>query len=249
MYTLEGKTALITGGTTGIGFATAKLLRESKARVAITGLNAQRLADAKAALGPEVVTLQCDVRSSAELAAASKALKAEFKTLDILFANAGVAFATPLENTDEERFDALMDANFKGVFFTVQKFVPLMPNGGSIILNTSWLNQVGTPGLSLLSASKAAVRSLARTLSAELLTRGIRVNAVSPGAINTPIHGKTGMTAEQLQAFAESLQQKIPLGRFGSAEEVAAAVLFLASNASAYLLGAEIVVDGGFSQI
>lgn len=249
MNTLQGKTSLITGGTTGIGFATAKLFREQGAKVAITGLSPQRLAQARHALGDDVLTIKADVRSMAELAAASQAVHTEFGHLDVLFANAGVAFATPVSSTDEARFDEMMDINFKGVFFTVQHMLPLMRKGSSIVLNTSWLDQVGTAGLSLLSASKAAARSLTRTLAAELWPQGIRVNAVSPGAINTPIHTKTGMTPEQLQAFASGLQQKIPMGRFGTAEEIAAAVLFLASDGSSYMLGAELVVDGGFSQL
>jgi NAD(P)-dependent dehydrogenase (short-subunit alcohol dehydrogenase family) len=249
MANLEGKTALVTGGTTGIGFATAKILREHGARVAITGVDEKRLADAKAALGNDVVAICADVRDAADLARARADVMREFGVLNILFANAGVAFATPIDATEEARYDEIMDINVKGVFLTVQHFLPLMTQGGSIILNTSWLNEVGTAGLSVLSASKAAVRSFARTLSAELLPKGIRVNAVSPGAINTPIHAKTGMTPEALEAFAAAIQKRIPLGRFGSAEDIAAAVLFLAGDASAYMLGAEIVVDGGFSQL
>jgi NAD(P)-dependent dehydrogenase (short-subunit alcohol dehydrogenase family) len=249
MHTLKGKTALITGGTTGIGFATAKLFLENGARIAITGLDLQRLEQAKTALGGDTIAIKADVCSVAELADAKKQTQSRFGRLDVLFANAGVAFATPLDTTDEARYEAIMGPNLRGVFFTVQQFAPLMGAGGSIVLNTSWLNEVGTQGLSLLSASKAAVRSLARTLSAELQLRGIRVNAVSPGAINTPIHGKTGMSPEQLRTFAAGLQQRIPLQRFGNAEEIAAAALFLASDASSYMLGAEIVVDGGFSQL
>jgi NAD(P)-dependent dehydrogenase (short-subunit alcohol dehydrogenase family) len=253
-FSLQGKTALITGGSSGIGLATAKLFLSAGAKVAITGQDEKRLREAKDVLvaqasADKVLALAADVRSTAELATARLHIEAAWEHLDVLFANAGVAFATSLDNTNEEAYARLMDVNVKGVFLTVQQFAPMMREGGSIVLNTSWLAEVGTPGLSLLSASKAAVRSLARTWSAELLPRDIRVNAVSPGVTNTPIHGKTGMTPEQLQAFAARLTQSIPLKRFGSAEDVAAAALFLASDASSYMLGAEIVVDGGFSQL
>lgn len=245
----EGKTALITGGTTGIGFATAKLLLSQGARVAITGVDPARLAAARESLGRGTVAIEANVRSDAALQRLAERVGAELGGLDVLFANAGVAFATPLAETDEARFDELMDVNVKGVFFTLKHCLPLVRRGGSIVLNTSWLDEVGTPGLSVLSASKAAVRSFARTLAAELAPRGIRVNAVSPGAIATPIHGKTGMTPQALAEFSEQLTSRIPLGRFGEADEVAAAVAFLASDDSRYMLGSEVVVDGGFSQL
>lgn len=246
---LKDKTAIVTGGTTGIGFATARLLIERVARVTITGVDPDRLEAAGRALGPQATTVVVDVRQRGDLTTLSATVGRAYGSLDILFANAGVAFATPLLDTPEARFDELMDINFKGVFFTTQALVPLMQRGSSIILNTSWLDAVGTAGLSVLSASKAAVRSLARTLAADLLPSGIRVNAVSPGAIETPIHLKTGMPPEELAKFAAAIQAKVPLGRFGRAEEVAAAVAFLASDASSYMLGSELVVDGGFSQL
>lgn len=247
--TLSGKTALITGATTGIGFATAKLFKEQGARLIITGLNDQRLTHAAATLGGDVDTFVIDVRRVDDLKSLAKAVSTRHGSIDVLFANAGVAYPSPLADTTEAQFNEQIGVNFKGVFFTVQQLAPLMKSGGSIVLNTSWLDQVGTPGLSILSATKAAVRSLTRTLAAELITRGIRVNAVSPGAIDTPIHTKTGMAEDQLKAFATRIQQAVPLGRFGRAEEVAAAVLFLASDSSSYMLGAEVVVDGGFSQL
>jgi NAD(P)-dependent dehydrogenase (short-subunit alcohol dehydrogenase family) len=193
--------------------------------------------------------LVADVTDVTALRTVGDFVKQRYGRLDVLFANAGVAFATQLQETTTQRFDEIMDINFKGTFFTVQAFAPLMQSGSSVILNTSWLNQVGTAGLSLLSASKAAVRSLAQTLSAELRPLGIRVNAVSPGAIATPIHSKTGMNVEQQRAFAERMMASIPLGRFGTADEIAQAVLFLAGPQSSYMLGAELVVDGGFSQL
>lgn len=246
---LKGKTALITGGSSGIGLATAELFLAEGARVMITGRNEDQLNGAAATLGSGVVTVRVDHARAAEAPVLRQHIERAFGRLDILFANAGVAFATPIEGTDEARYDALMDANVKGVFFTVQAATTLMSKGGSIILNTSWLADVGTAGLSVLSASKAAVRSFARTWSAEFLARGIRVNAVSPGAINTPIHGKTGMSPEALAEFAATVQAKIPLGRFGAARDIAEAALFLASERSSYMLGAEIAVDGGFAQL
>jgi NAD(P)-dependent dehydrogenase (short-subunit alcohol dehydrogenase family) len=246
---LKGKTAFITGGSSGIGLATAELFLRQGARLAIMGRDPARLADAARQLGQDVLLVSGDVCSAADLYRAAQQIKADFGTLDVLFVNAGLAYATPLADTNGARYDEIMNTNLKATFFTVQQLVPLMVAGGSIVLNTSWLNQVGTPGLSLLSASKAAVRSLARTWSAELIPRGIRVNAVSPGAIDTPIHGKTGMSPEQQAQFAARILQAVPMGRFGKAQEIASAALFLASDASSYILGSELVVDGGFSQL
>lgn len=245
---LHGKTALVTGGTSGIGFATARLFLEHGARVAITGRDRGRLVEAQHQLGDGVVALQADVRSRGELHKMAATLADAFGSLDIVFANSGVAFATPIETTDEAACDELMNVNFKGVFFTVQAVLPLLRPGGSIVLNTSWLNQVGTPGRSLLSASKAAVRSLARTLSAELLDRRIRVNAVSPGSIETPIH-RRGQSDAEFRAYKERVAAQVPAGRMGQPDDIAAAALFLASDASSYMLGAEIVVDGGRAEL
>lgn len=246
---LTGKTALITGGNSGIGLATAKMLLAHGARVAITGRDADKLEAARRELGPEVLTLVADVRSSEQLQQMAKVVEQAIGGLDIFFANAGVAFGTPLSSTTEDQYDALMDINVKGVFFSVQAVEPIMRSGGSIILSTSWLNQVGAPGRTLLSASKAAVRCFARTLSAELLERRIRVNAVSPGAIETPIHRQPNQSEEDYRAYAERVGAQAPIGRMGRAEEIAAAVLFLASDASSYMLGAEIVVDGGRAEL
>ncbi|HHH9650094.1 TPA: SDR family oxidoreductase [Pseudomonas aeruginosa] len=246
---LKGKTALITGGSSGIGLATAKLFVENGARVAITGRDPAKLQAARQALGEELLTLQVDVRSVQALREMASQVQQAFGSLDIFFANAGVAYGTPLSSTTEAQYDGLMDINLKGLFFSLQAVEPIMHEGGSIILNTSWLNQVGTPGRALLSASKAAVRSFARTLSAELLGRRIRVNAVSPGSIDTPIHHQSGQTAEEYEAYRSWVGSQAPLGRMGRPEEIASAVLFLASDASSYMLGAEIVVDGGRSEL
>lgn len=249
MGMVEGKTALITGGSSGIGLSTARLLKANGARVAIMGRDPARLTKARAELGGDVFTLVADVTRVGDLVRARQALEAEFGALEILFANAGIAYATPIETTDEAALQRMMDVNVKGVFFTVQSMLPLMPAGSSIILNTSWLNQVGTRARSCLSASKAAVRSFARTLSAELLDRGIRVNAVSPGSIETPIHRGSGQADDDYHAYVERVGAQVPLGRMGRPEEIAAAVLFLASDASSYMLGAEMVVDGGRAEL
>jgi NAD(P)-dependent dehydrogenase (short-subunit alcohol dehydrogenase family) len=246
---LHGKTALVTGGSSGIGFAAARILRDNGARVAIMGKSQDKLDRAQGALGADVLAIRGDASSLDDLAHMRKVLEGAFGTLDILFANAGVAFGTPIATTDEASFSRIMDVNVKSVFFTVQAVLPLMREGGSIVLNTSWLNQVGAPGRSALSASKAAVRSFARTMSAELLDRKIRVNAVSPGSIETPIHRGKDQSEEDFRVYAERVGAQVPLGRMGRPEEIAAAVLFLASDASSYMLGAEIVVDGGRSEL
>jgi len=247
--TLHGKTALITGGSSGIGFATAKMLRDGGAKIIITGRSVEKLSEAKEHLGKDVLTVRADVSSNTDLKEMASAIAREFDSLDIVFANAGVALGTPLATTDEATYAKIMDTNVKGVFFTVQSVLPIMRDGGSIILNTSWLNQVGSPGRAILSASKAAVRSFARTMSAELLDRSIRVNAVSPGSIETPIHRGKDQTEEEFRAYAERVGKQVPVGRMGLPEEIASAVAYLASDASSYMLGAEIVVDGGRSEL
>jgi NAD(P)-dependent dehydrogenase (short-subunit alcohol dehydrogenase family) len=247
--TLDGKYALITGGSSGIGLAAARRLRADGAKVAITGTDPSKLAAAKVELGEGTVAIVADVRSPDALKAMAAKVADTFGQLDIVFANAGVAFGTPIDTTDEDAFDRLMDVNVKGVFFTVQAVLPLMRRGSSIILNTSWLNQVGTPGRAALSASKAAVRSFARVLGAELADRGIRVNAVSPGPIETPMHRNPGQTEEEFRAYADKVSARVPVGRMGLPEEIAAAVAFLAGDQSRFMLGAEIVVDGGLSAL
>ncbi|MGY4625369.1 SDR family oxidoreductase [Bradyrhizobium sp. USDA 4486] len=252
---LNGKTALITGGTSGIGLATAKLLRAKGARIAVTGREADALERAREIIAGDPLMLQTDVLSRDALRKMASDVQHKFGALDIFFANAGVAYVTPLATTSEAQYDALMDTNVRSVFFSVQAVEPIMREGGSIILNTAWLNQVGVPGRAILSASKAAVRSFARTLSAELLARRIRVNAVSPGLIETPIlrgvgqSEHPGQTDAQFREYLAGASKLIPLGRLGKADEIAAAVLFLASDASSYMLGSEMVVDGGFAEL
>ncbi|GLR84089.1 SDR family oxidoreductase [Bradyrhizobium iriomotense] len=252
---LEGKTALITGGTSGIGLATAKLLRRHGARIAITGRSPDDLAKARQTIGDDVLTLQTDVLSRDALHKMASDVKRAFGALDVFFANAGVAFVTPLVTTDEAQYDRLMDTNVKSVFFSIQAVEPIMRDGGSIIATTAWLNQVGVPGRAVLSASKAAVRSFVRTLSAELLARRIRVNAISPGLIETPIlrsvgqSERPGQTEAEFRDYLADASKLIPIGRLGQPDEIAAAVLFLASDSSSYMLGSEVVVDGGFAEL
>jgi len=245
----NGKIALITGGTSGIGLAAAKLFLAEGAKVAIVGSDRGRLDEAVTTLGGDVLALQADLRRPAEIDAAIEALRKRHSRIDILFANAGKGLAAPLDAVTEAQIDEQFGLNFKGLFFTVQKAARLMEKGGSIVLTTSFLYAVGASGLSILSATKAAVRSLARTLGAELAPRGIRVNAVSPGAISTPFHGKMGLGPDELKAAAAGIEAQVPLHRFGEAMEIARAALFLAGPDSTYVTGTELVVDGGLTQV
>lgn len=246
---LNGKIALVTGGTSGIGLAAAALFRAEGAQVVVVGNDRDRLASAASMIGPDTLALGADLRRPAEIGWVMEAVRERFGRLDVVFASAGLGLAAPLEAVTEANIDEQFAVNFKGLFFTVQKAVPLMGKGGSVVLTTSFLNAVGVPSLSILSATKAAVRSLARSLGAELAPRGIRVNAVSPGPTSTPFAGKMGLSQAELKAMAEGVEAQVPLQRFGEAEEVARAALFLASPDSSYVTGAELVVDGGLSQI
>ncbi|OCR22403.1 short-chain dehydrogenase [Pseudomonas syringae] len=244
---LTDKVALITGGTSGIGLETAKRFRDEGAHVIVTGINPGRLEDAREELGADAMVICADLRKSAEMDRVIKTIRTRYDHIDVLFANAGAGTAAPLEAVTEEQIDEQFALNFKGIFFTVQKASPLLVKGSSVILTTSFLNRVGAPGLSILSASKAAVRSLALTLGAELAPRGIRVNAISPGPVSTPFHGKLGLSDADLSAVAASIEAQVPLGRFGEANEIAAAVVFLASDDSSFMTGSEVIVDGGIS--
>jgi NAD(P)-dependent dehydrogenase (short-subunit alcohol dehydrogenase family) len=249
MRRLEGKTALITGGTTGIGRATAELFVQEGARVAITGQNAERVAEAAAALGHGTLGLRADASSASDMADVAKRLQAEFGGLDIVFANAGIAHPRPLGDVDEAHIDQQFNVNVKGVIYTVQKLLPILRKPASIVLTASTVAELGTAGMSVYAATKAAVRSLARTLSAELSPQGVRVNVVSPGPIETPIFGKMGLPQAAVDEWAASIQGKVPMARFGQASEVAKAVLFLASDDSSYMLGENVLVDGGMATV
>lgn len=242
---LQGKTAFITGGNSGIGLAAARLFIAEGARVAITGRNRKTLDEAAAALGDGALALQADVTDVSSLEKAAAAAANAFGGLDIVFANAGVAGLTPLGATTPEQFDSLLRTNVSGVFFTVQAALPHLKDGGAVVLNGSVHQSLGMPGWAAYAASKGAVRSLARVLAAELAPRRIRVNQVTPGATRTPIWSPFAPDAARLAALEEGIAANTPLGRIGEAEEVARAVLFLASDESSNITAAEIPVDGG----
>src|SRR5712672_34570 len=246
MNKLEGKIALITGGNSGIGFATAKQFVKEGAYVFITGRREPELAAAVKEIGRNVTGVQGDVANLGDLDRLFAQIKREKGKLDIVFANAGGALPlAPLGTITEENYDALFNSNVKGLLFTVQKALPLMPDGASIILNASIVASKGLPDWSVYSATKAAVRSFARSWTVDLKARRIRVNAVSPGLIDTPPWHATQAAEQAMNVFASS----VPLGRFGTPDEVAKAVVFLASNDSSYVTGTELFVDGGFAQV
>jgi NAD(P)-dependent dehydrogenase (short-subunit alcohol dehydrogenase family) len=245
----EGKTAVVTGGNSGIGLAIAKSLKEEGARVAIFGRNPDSLASAVQELGDGSISVQGDVSQSEDLDRLYSEVDAKFGKVDVLVANAGIGEFVPLDAADEAHFSRVVDVNFKGVFFTVQKAVPYLNEGASVVLTSSALNQMGWPGASVYSATKAAVRSLARTFSAELIGRGIRVNSLSPGPIETPIFDKLGLPQADLDGFKGQITEQSPISRFGQPNEMAKAALFLASDDSSYVVGADLVADGGLSQI
>ena len=249
MKALVGKVAVITGGSSGIGLATAKLFQEAGARVAISGRNQESLDAAVTELGAAIVAVRSDVSKLRDLDELFRVVTKELGRIDVLFANAGIAKFAPVGDVSEAVYDETFDINVKGVFFTVQKAIPFLNDNASIILNTSFVNQAGVPTTSVYAASKAAVRSLARSISSELATRGIRVNVVSPGPIAMPIYGKLGLPKEAVEAFAANIVSQVPLKRFGRPEEVAQTALFLASSASSYVTGVELNVDGGLAQV
>ena len=248
--TLADKKALITGGNSGIGLATAKLFLEHGAGVMITGRDEATLAGARASLGHDLLAQQSDAGKLDDIDRLMTEVKARFGGLDVLVLNATGGSPVPIEFMSEEQFDAMNNVAFKGVFFAIQRALPLLRPGASIVVTTSIANQVGAPGFSAYAACKAAARSLVRTASLELAPRGIRVNAVCPGPIDTPGFGRwDGVPREAVDAARADLTKRSPLQRFGTAEEVANAVLYLASPASSYVVGTELVVDGGFTQL
>jgi NAD(P)-dependent dehydrogenase (short-subunit alcohol dehydrogenase family) len=249
MKRLEGKVAVVTGGNSGIGLATAKRFQEEGAKVAISGRNEQTLDEAVKTIGNGVLAVQADVASLADVDKFYAEVSKKLGKIDVLFVNAGVAKFTPIAETSEKLYDEQFDINIKGAYFSIQKALPVLNDGASIILNTSVADSKGNAGASVYSATKAALRSLARTAAAELVGRGIRVNAVAPGPIVTPIFGRTGLPKEAIDEFSKELVAKVPMKRFGQPEEVAATVAFLASQDASYITGAEINVDGGMGQI
>jgi NAD(P)-dependent dehydrogenase (short-subunit alcohol dehydrogenase family) len=249
MKRLEGKVAVVTGGNSGIGLATAQRFLEEGAKVAISGRNQKTPEAAAKLLGDGVLVLQADTASLKETEKFLAAVEKKFGKIDVLFVNAGVAKFAPLTETSEGLFDEQFDINIKGAYFTIQKALPHLNDGASIILNTSVVSSTGVAGASAYSATKAALRSVARTAAAELVGRGIRVNAVAPGPIVTPIFGRTGLTQEAMDSFSKELIETVPMKRFGQPEEVAGTVAFLASQDASYITGVEINVDGGIGQI
>jgi NAD(P)-dependent dehydrogenase (short-subunit alcohol dehydrogenase family) len=249
MNRLQGKRTLITGGTTGIGLETARQFLAEGAKVAITGTNPANLAAAKESLGADVLVISSDAGKVSDQLALAANLKQAWGGLDAVFINAGIADFRPVEAFDEASFDKTIATNVKGPYFLVQALLPILSNPSSIVLNTSINARVGMPNSSVYALSKAALISLARTWSGELIGRGIRVNAVSPGPVSTPIYGKMGMASDQLAALAGHIQSQIPLGRFGNPVEIAKAIVFFASDESSFTVGSELVIDGGMSNL
>ncbi|BAY50496.1 short-chain dehydrogenase/reductase SDR (plasmid) [Scytonema sp. HK-05] len=249
MNKLEGKIALVTGGTSGIGLATAKRFVAEGAYVFITGRRQTELDAAVEAIGKNVTGVQSDVSNLADLSRLFATIKQEQGHLDVVFANAGIGEIAPLGKITEEHFDKTFNINVKGLLFTVQKALPLLPEGASIILNASITSVKGTPAFSVYSATKAAVRSFARNWTLDLKERKIRINAISPGVVPTPGYDHLGLSDEQLQEFVDSQASTIPLGRVGTPDEIAKAVVFLACDDSSFVNGIELFVDGGMAQI
>lgn len=249
MNRFEQKTVLVTGGTSGIGLAAAQAFAAEGARVIVTGRDAAALEKTRATLGGNALAIQNTAGAPGAATALADALASASVRLDAVFVNAGIAKFATLADATEDLWDQTFDTNVKGVFFQLQALDPLLNAGASIVLNGSINAHIGMPASSIYAASKAALISLAKTLSAEWLPRGIRVNVVSPGPVTTPIYGKLGLDADTLEKTAASIQSQIPLGRFGTPQEIAATVLHLAARESAFIVGTEIIADGGMSQL
>lgn len=248
MKKLAGKTAVITGGNSGIGLATAKEFIASGAKVIITGRNQKLIDEAVTLLGENASGIVSDSGDMQQVNKLGNQIKAISEKIDIIFINAGIAQFSTADQVTEGFFDQIMDVNFKGAYFSLQQLLPLTNDGGSVIFNTSVNAHIGMQGASVYAASKAALISLAKNLSLELTPRKIRVNSISPGPVGTPMHStaKLGVTAEQLDEIGGGLVKQIPVGRFGLPEEIAKVAAFLASDDSSFMLGADLIVDGGF---
>jgi NAD(P)-dependent dehydrogenase (short-subunit alcohol dehydrogenase family) len=246
---LEGKVALVTGGNSGIGLATAKRLHEEGARVVITGRDARTLDAAVSAIGSGTVAVQSDVSRADDIERLFAQIAAQVGRVDVLFANAGIAKLAPYTASSEALFDELFATNVKGVYFTLQKAIPHLNDGASVIFNTSVAASKGAENMGVYAATKAAVRSFVRTAATELQSRNIRVNAVAPGPVATPIFGRSGLTEEQIEGFKAGISARVPMHRIGRPEEIAGAVAFLASDDASYITGVELNVDGGMANL
>ncbi|MFD1255949.1 SDR family oxidoreductase [Mucilaginibacter terrae] len=249
MRKLDGKLAVITGGTSGIGKATAVEFLKEGATVIITGRNQETIDETIKELGGNIHGIVSDAGKMTDIRALSRQIQAISDRVDVLFINAGYARYSIMETVNEAHFDEQFNVLVKGGYFTVQEIVPLMKSGGTVVLNTSVVTELGLPTWSIYSAAKSAVQSFNKTLANELIGRNIRVNAVSPGAITTDFLNKTGLDATQIKDFFEGILTSVPMKRAGTAEEIAKAVLFLASDDSSYMMGSEIYVDGGLVQV
>jgi len=249
MNRLDGKVAVVTGGNSGIGLASAKRLHAEGARVVITGRDPRTLDAAVSSIGAGTVALQSDVSKVDDIERLFSVVESKLGKIDVLFANAGIAKFAPYSASQATLFDELFATNVKGVYFTLQKAIPHLNNGASVILNTSVVASKGGENLGIYAATKAAVRSFARTAASELKQRNIRVNAVAPGPIATPIFGRSGLTEEQVDGYKAGISARVPLGRIGRPEEIASAVAFLASDDASYITGVELNVDGGMANL
>jgi NAD(P)-dependent dehydrogenase (short-subunit alcohol dehydrogenase family) len=249
MKRFEGKVAVITGGNSGIGLATAKRFSDEGAKVAISGRSQKTLDEAVKSIGNGILAVKSDVAKLADLDRFYSAVVQSFGKIDVLFVNAGVAKFVPVQSADEAHYDEIFDINVKGAYYTIQKALPYFNDGGSIILNTSVAGAKGFATTSVYSATKAALRSFSRTLGAELVARNIRVNSVAPGPIETPIFGRVGLSKEDTDAMVQGFVSSVPMKRVGTPEEIAGTVAFLASSDASYITGVEINVDGGLGQI
>ncbi len=249
MGKLDGKIALITGGSTGIGLASAVLFQKEGAQVIVTGRNAEAIAAAQKELGPGALAVASDTSKLADIKSLIGQIKEKFGRIDIVFANAGIAKFQPFGEIEESFFDQHFDINVKGLYFTIQGALPLIPKGGSILLTASVVSKKGFPDASVYSSTKAAVRSFGRTLATELAPRGIRVNTLSPGPIATPIFGKAGLSEEAIKQMQAGMAGGVALKRMGESDEMARAALFLVSDDASFVVGAELFADGGLAEL
>jgi len=247
MKRFEGKVAMVTGGNSGIGLAAAKAFAREGAQVAVTGRDEGTLKNAEKEIGSGALAIRADAARIADLDAAMAKVRDQFKRIDALFVNAGIGKFVPIAEVTEAMFDEIVTINLKGAFFTVQKALPLMARGSAVVLNASINAHIGLPGTTVYGATKAAVVNMAKTMSADLAERGIRVNAVSPGPVETPIFGRAGISSEQSRQTKEWLQNQTVVKRMGEPDEIAEAVLYLSSDVSSFVVGTELVIDGGMT--